>query len=80
MVRRSPDQSPSVLLLHGSGGNRGHALGRAELLESQGYAVLMITLRAHGDSTGEYNDIGWGARRTSGAAVEFLEKRRPGRP
>ena len=74
------DQAPSVLLLHGSGGNRGHALTRAQMLVSEGYAVLMISLRAHGDSTGEYNDIGWGARADVWAAVEFLEKHRPGRP
>ncbi len=75
-----PDQAPSVLLLHGSGGNRGHALGRAKTLVADGYATLMISLRAHGDSTGEYNDIGWGARADVWAAVDFLEKHRPGRP
>ncbi len=74
-----PDQAPSVLLLHGNNGNRGHALSRAKLLVSHGYAVLMVTLRAHGDSTGEYNDIGWGAQKDVLAAVEFLETRRPGR-
>jgi alpha-beta hydrolase superfamily lysophospholipase len=45
-----------------------------------GYAALMISLRAHGDSSGEYDDIGYGARNDVIAAVEFLEKRRPGRP
>jgi uncharacterized protein len=74
------DQAPSVLLLHGNNGNRGHTLSRARLLVSHGYAVLMVTLRAHGDSSGEYNDIGWGARQDVCAGVEFLEKRRPGRP
>lgn len=74
-----PDQAPSVLLLHGNNGNRGHTLSRAKLLVSHGYAVLMVTLRAHGDSTGEYNDIGWGAQKDVLAAVEFLEAHRPGR-
>jgi uncharacterized protein len=73
------DQAPSVLLLHGNNGNRGHSLSRARMLVSHGYAVLMLTLRAHGDSTGEYHDIGWGARRDVWAAVAFLEKRPPGR-
>ena len=36
--------------------------------------------RAHGDSTGEFDDAGYGARRDVCAAVEFLERRRPGRP
>ena len=74
------DQAPSVLLLHGNNGNRGHTLNRAKLLVSHGYAVLMVTLRAHGDSSGEYHDIGWGARQDVWAAVDFLETRRPGRP
>ena len=42
--------------------------------------MLAITLRAHGDSTGEVNDIGWGARHDVVAAVEFLRKKFPGRP
>jgi alpha-beta hydrolase superfamily lysophospholipase len=40
----------------------------------------MISLRAHGDSTGDYHDVGFSARRDVCAAVEFLEARRPGRP
>ena len=43
-----------------------------QFLASHGYAALMVTLRAHGDSTGEYNDIGWGARADVWAAVDFL--------
>jgi alpha-beta hydrolase superfamily lysophospholipase len=71
---------PSVLWVHGSGGCRSHGLARAKLLASQGYAVLMISLRCHGDSTGDYNDIGYQARHDVHAAVGFLEARRPGRP
>src|SRR5437016_12545555 len=40
----------------------------------------MISLRAPGDSTGDFNDIGFSARHDVIAAVEFLERRRPGRP
>lgn len=71
---------PSVLVLHGHKGQRRNSLIRAKALASQGYAVLMITLRAHGDSTGHFDDIGFGARHDVIAAVEFLEARRPGRP
>ncbi len=74
------EHAPSVLLLHGNNANRGNTLSRGKLLVSHGYAVLMLTLRAHGDSTGEYHDIGWRARQDVWAAVEFLEQRRPGRP
>jgi alpha-beta hydrolase superfamily lysophospholipase len=41
---------------------------------------LLISLRAHGDSTGDYNDFGYGARHDVIAAVDYLERRRPGRP
>lgn len=71
---------PSVLVLHGHGGRRWNSLRRGKLLAAQGCAVLMITLRAHGDSTGEMDDAGYSARRDVFAAVDFLERRRPGRP
>ncbi len=72
--------APSVLWVHGSGGCRSHGLPRAKLLTSHGYAVLMISLRCHGDSTGSYHDIGYRARYDVGAAIDFLEARRPERP
>ena len=71
---------PSVVLIHGNGGHRATCLQRAELLEGEGYSVLPITVRAHGDSTGDFNDLGYSARHDVIAAVEFLERRRPGRP
>src|SRR5262249_19296725 len=37
-------------------------------------------LRAHGDSTGNLDDVGFGARHDAIAGVEFLDSRRPGRP
>jgi uncharacterized protein len=73
-------EAASVLVLHGHKGKRGNSLGRAEILAAQDYAVLMVTLRAHGDSSGDYDDIGFGARHDVIAAVAFLEARRPGRP
>ena len=74
------DNAPGVLILHGHKGKRGNSLSRAEILAAQGYAVLMISLRAHGDSSCDYDDIGFGARHDVIAGVEFLEARRPGRP
>ena len=71
--------APSVLLLHGNQGSRRNSLERAETFASRGCAVLMISLRAHGDSSGDYHDVGFGARRDVCAAVEFLRARRPGR-
>jgi alpha-beta hydrolase superfamily lysophospholipase len=72
--------APGVLLLHGNRGSRRNSLGQAEIFVSQGYGVLMVSLRAHGDSTGDYHDIGFSAHRDILAAVKFLETHRLGCP
>jgi alpha-beta hydrolase superfamily lysophospholipase len=74
------EYAASILLVHGIGASRSACLGRAKMLATQGYSVLMITLRAHGDSTGDFNDMGYSARHDIVAAVEFLERRLPGDP
>jgi pimeloyl-ACP methyl ester carboxylesterase len=74
------EDGPSVLLLHQYWGSRSASLGRARLLVAHGCTALMVTLRAHGDSTGKLNDIGYGARHDVIAAVDFLEQWRPGQP
>ncbi len=73
------EEGLSVLLLHGNNGSRRNSLERAKLLAKDGHAILMITERAHGDSDGDRNDIGWSARLDAIAAVEYLEKARPGK-
>jgi alpha-beta hydrolase superfamily lysophospholipase len=72
--------APSVLLIHGIGASRSACLSRARMFAAQGCSVLMISLRAHGDSTGGFNDMGYSARHDVVVAVEFLERRRPGKP
>jgi len=52
------DDGPSVLILHGHKGKRWNSLRRGKLLSSHGCSVLMISHRAHGDSTGEFDDAG----------------------
>jgi alpha-beta hydrolase superfamily lysophospholipase len=75
------ESSPTVLLLHGNGGSRWNSLQRAAIFATErGCAVLLVSLRAHGDSTGDINDIGLSARHDVVAAVEFLRQRRPGEP
>jgi uncharacterized protein len=71
---------PSVLILHGHKGKRWNSVRRGKLFWSRGCSVLMITHRSHGDSTGDFDDVGYSARRDVCAAVEFLERRRPSRP
>jgi alpha-beta hydrolase superfamily lysophospholipase len=77
---RGPAEGPSVIVLHGNRGCRRNGLLAAEFFARQGCSVLLVSLRAHGDSTGEINDFGYSARRDVIAAVEFVEKERPGRP
>jgi pimeloyl-ACP methyl ester carboxylesterase len=77
---RGAPSGPSVVVLHGNRGCRGNGLPVAEFFARQGCAVLLVSLRAHGDSTGEVNDIGYSARHDVVAAVEFLLRERPDRP
>jgi pimeloyl-ACP methyl ester carboxylesterase len=79
-LHRGSPGGPSVVVLHGNRGCRGAGLPAAEFFAGRGCAVLLVSLRAHGDSTGEVNDFGYSARRDVVAAVEFLERERPGRP
>jgi pimeloyl-ACP methyl ester carboxylesterase len=64
----------AVVLLHGNGGTRSACLDQAEWLVAAKHPVLMVTLRAHGDSTGARNDFGLSARHDVVAAVEWLER------
>jgi alpha-beta hydrolase superfamily lysophospholipase len=72
--------SPLVLLLHGNGGSRSACLEQAQLVHEIGCPVLLVTQRAHGDSTGEANDFGYGARHDVVAGVTWLAQQAPGRP
>lgn len=77
-IEADADQ-PVVLLLHGNGGDRGSMCSQAEMLVAAGNSVVMITHRAHGDSTGERNDFGYSARHDVVAALEWIGSRFPQR-
>ena len=74
------EDGPSVIVLHGHRGCRRDMIGLAGMLNAAGYSVLAVSLRAHGDSTGGYDDVGYSARHDVVAAVAYLEQRRLGRP
>ncbi len=78
LVRGDPREN-CVLVLHGNGDTRGKMLPVIQLLAEARQTVLAISLRAHGDSSGEVNDIGWGARHDVVAAVVWLRREFPGR-
>jgi alpha-beta hydrolase superfamily lysophospholipase len=73
-------QRPVFLLIHGIGDSRSSLANLMEALVSRGDGALAISLRAHGDSDGDDNDIGLSARRDVVAAVEYLEQHAPGSP
>jgi len=79
-LARGDPLKPCVLLIHGNGASRGALLPTMRWLAEARFTVLAITVRAHGDSSGEANDFGWGARHDVVAAVEFLQRQCPGRP
>jgi len=70
---------PIVLVLHGNGACRSWMLQEAEMLNKAGFGVMLISMRAHGDSTGEFNDVGFSAQHDVVAAVDWLHSRWPNR-
>jgi uncharacterized protein len=63
----------SVVLVHGNGASRSSLVAQAEWFHARGCHVLPLSVRAHGDSDGEVNDIGWSARHDVIAAVDHFE-------
>lgn len=61
-----------VLLFHGVSDNRSGVLGYAEFLLRDGYSVVMMDSRAHGESGGEMATYGWQERYDTVALVNAL--------
>ena len=70
---------PLVILFHGNGGSRTACLREAQLASKVGCSVVLVTLRAHGDSTGQLNNFGLSARHDVIAAVTWAEEHCPGK-
>jgi uncharacterized protein len=67
----------TVVLLHGISTNRSAMLGFAELLVGEGYRVLAVDLRAHGESGGRAVTYGVLERRDLRAWVSWVRGRHP---
>jgi pimeloyl-ACP methyl ester carboxylesterase len=52
LFARTPGPRPTVIVTHGSGGSRGHAIAYAAFLLDAGYDVLAPDARGHGESGG----------------------------
>jgi uncharacterized protein len=71
--------APAILLLHGNGGNRGNMAGLATMLAADGYAVLAIDFRGHGESTPASKSFGLFEAHDARAAFDWLRARNPDR-
>jgi len=74
VTRTDQPDRPCALLVHGNGGSRSDMIAIYQRLVSDGFCVMAITVRAHGDSGGETNDFGYSAAADVEAGVAFLEK------
>jgi len=70
---RTP-RSPGILLLHGNGASRGQVAANAAWLAGQGYAVLTIDFRGHGESSQRSRSFGWFESRDAAAAFAWLKR------
>jgi alpha-beta hydrolase superfamily lysophospholipase len=75
-ARGSPG-SGAVLLLHGVRSDRRQMLARARFLHNAGYAVLLIDLPAHGESSGAHITFGFREAEGVRASLQFLNKTLP---
>jgi pimeloyl-ACP methyl ester carboxylesterase len=67
----------AVLLLHGVRSDRRQMLERARFLHNAGYAVLLIDLPAHGESSGAHITFGFREAEGVRASLQFLKKTLP---
>ena len=67
----------AVVLMHGVRGSRLAMLRRARLLHSEGFAVLLFDLQAHGESPGQRITFGRLEGLDAAAAVAYVRQRLP---
>jgi pimeloyl-ACP methyl ester carboxylesterase len=73
-------EAPAVLLLHGNGASRAAMAPTAAWLALQGYAVLTIDFRGHGESSPAQHSFGFAESRDVAAAFNWLKRQEHGAP
>lgn len=71
------EASATVLLFHPVRGNRTHMLERAKLLHGAGFAIVLIDLQAHGESSGDQITFGFRERHDVRATIDFVRITNP---
>jgi dienelactone hydrolase len=64
-----------IIVLPGSGGDKGSTLSHAEVLARHGYGTLALDSRGTGDSGGVGNAWGWRGAQDVAAAIDWLSTR-----
>lgn len=71
-----PDSAKgTVILFHGLNSNKGNVLGEAFEFLSLGYNTMLVDIRAHGNSDGKVNSIGYKESEEVKLAYEYVSKR-----
>jgi fermentation-respiration switch protein FrsA (DUF1100 family) len=65
----------AVIVVHAYNGNRTGVIYHAGMLARHGYGVLLLDLRAHGESGGNTFTFGWNADQDVFAALDYLQNR-----
>jgi fermentation-respiration switch protein FrsA (DUF1100 family) len=65
----------AVALLHGAGSTRSNVLRQAAVLSRNGFGVLLVDARGHGESGGRAMDFGWHGDDDIAAATAYLADR-----
>jgi uncharacterized protein len=72
-VRAEKPNGSWVLLFHGVSDNRVGVIGQSEFLLQNGYNVVMMDARSHGESEGPIATYGWLERKDTSAIIDALE-------
>jgi len=72
-VRAENPNGSWVMLFHGVSDNRIGVVGQSEFLLQNGYNVVMMDTRCHGESGGEIATYGWLERKDASAVIDALE-------
>jgi pimeloyl-ACP methyl ester carboxylesterase len=70
-----PENGVAIILFHGAGNSRASLYPYADMLVRNGFGVLAVDMRGHGESQGATNLLAWEGTADVGAAVNYLVER-----